>query len=237
MAKELNKAWEVTAHAPLEKIDDNLWAVEGKLPGAPIMRRMCIVKRSDGTLLFYHAIPLEDSLLEEIRAWGKPAYLVIGHHQHMVDANALMDKLGLKLYAPKDSADKVKARTTLTGTFEDIPADPAVSVEVLDGTKLGEPIVVVRSGGGTRVSLLFCDVVQNNPKETVPLPLRLIGFASTSPKIVPLFRLLFMGNRVKLKAALLKWADTPNLSRIIPFHGTITSSNAAAALRVAANDL
>jgi hypothetical protein len=237
MSKELNRGWAVTPHGPLEKIDDNLWVVEGKLPGAPIMRRMSIVKRSDGTLLFYHAIPLEDSVLDEIRAWGKPAYLVVGHHQHMVDAHAMREKLGLKLYGPKESADKIKARTTFDGTFEDIPKDPAVSVEVLTGTKLGEPIVIVNSGGGAHVSLLFCDAIQNNQKDTLPLPLRLIGFAGTSPKVVPLFRLLFMGDRATLKAALLRYSDTRNLSRIIPFHGAITNSGAAEALRAAANDL
>ena len=237
MKNEKNRAWAVTPHAELEKIDDNLWAVEGKLPGAPIMRRMSIIKRSDGSLLFYHAIPLEDNLLDEIRAWGKPAFLVVGHNNHMVDAHAFREKLRLKLYGPKKSAEKIAARTTLDGTLEDIPADPNVLVVSCPGTKEGEPVAIVKSGGGTRVSLLFCDAVQNNPAETLPFIFRLIGFASVSPKVVPLFRLLFMSNRAELKQALLKFADTPNLSRIVPFHGAITNERAAEALRSAANAL
>ena len=207
------------------------------MPGVPIMRRMCIVKRTDGTLLFFHAIPLDDKELDEIRAWGKPAYLVVGHDQHMVDAHAFKQKLGLKLYGPKERKEKIDNRSPLDGTLEDIPADPSMSLAVVPGSKLGEPVLTVRSGGGARVSLLFCDVLQNTPKEKVNFFFRLLGFSADHPKVVPAFKLLFLSDKAALKEALVKWAQIPNLLRIIPFHGDIVDSNAAEAFRVAASEL
>ncbi len=38
--------------------------------------------------MFFNAIPLEDELLEEVNAWGKPAMLVVPHHQHMVPCHS-----------------------------------------------------------------------------------------------------------------------------------------------------
>jgi hypothetical protein len=65
-------------HGPLERLDDNLWAVESDVPGIPgLERRMSIVRRADGGLLFYNAVPVRDAVLGEIRALGAPAQL--GH--------------------------------------------------------------------------------------------------------------------------------------------------------------
>ena len=79
-------------------MEDNLWTVQGDVPGVPIKRvawrRMFIFKRSDGTLLFFGcAIPLEDKLLAEIAAWGRPPSLVVTHDQHMIDPRALAERL------------------------------------------------------------------------------------------------------------------------------------------------
>ena len=43
------RPWKVTRHDPIEKIDENLWAVNGDVPGYPpaarFQRRMQIVER------------------------------------------------------------------------------------------------------------------------------------------------------------------------------------------------
>lgn len=45
--------WTVLPHEPLEKHSDNLWSVSGKMPGGN-QRRMTIVKRADGGLIFHN---------------------------------------------------------------------------------------------------------------------------------------------------------------------------------------
>jgi hypothetical protein len=222
------RPWTVIPHDPIEKLDENLWAVESPVPGIPIRRRMCIIKRGDGKLVFVNAVPLADAALAEVTAWGQPAFLVIPHDQHGIDAHAFQQKLGVKIYGPKANEQKMRARWEVAGTLEELPADPSVSFESLDGTKTGEPVGIVRSGG--RVSLLFCDAYQDASGYKLPLPLRMLGFGG-GPKVVPIFKWLFTKDKAALKAHLDRLAALPGLERLVPCHGAITSSEAAATLR------
>jgi hypothetical protein len=224
------RGWIVTKHGPLQKLDDNLWCVEGDVPGVPIKRRMCIIRMTDGSLLFFHAIPVDDATLEQIKALGKPAYLVVGHDQHAIDAYAFQQKLGLKAYGPAACEAKLRERVELTGNLESFPTDATVTVESVPGTKHGETLVTVRSGD--RTSLLFADVIQNSPKEATSLLFRIMGFAG-GPKVVWVFRKLFLRDRSALKSALGKLAEVPNL-RIVPFHGRVVENDASKALSAAA---
>ena len=237
MANKPPRAWTVEQHSELKKIDDNLWGVESYVPGARIPRRMCIIKRSDGSLLFFHAIPVDEQILAQIRALGRPEYLVVGHDQHMMDAHAFQEKLGLKVYAPKEVEAKAHARAALTGTLESIPSDSSMDIMSVPGTKHGETAIALRSGTDKHVNLLISDVLQNTHKEDTALFFRLLGFSSDSPKVVPAFRMLFIKDKSTVKGALMKWAELPNLKRLVPFHGRIVENGAADAIRAAASKL
>ena len=230
------REWIVTPHEPIEKLDDNLWAVQGLVPGASFPRRMCIVRRGDGTLLFFHAVPLEERTLAEVLAWGKPADLVVAHHQHAMDADAFRRRLGLSVYGPREVAERLRERVELAGTLQDLRPDPAVAVASVPGSKLGEAVVTVRSGGGARASLLFADVIQNGDRERLAWPFRMLGFGG-GPKVVPVYRMLFVKDRVALKGALSGWSRMPGLARLVPCHGKIVGEGAAAALAAAAATL
>src|ERR1700740_1248869 len=95
------RPWTVTPHTPLRKLEDNLWVVESNVPGTPMKRRMAIIRRSDGALVFYQAVPVDDATLAEVKALGKPPYLIVPHNQHGMDATAFAEKLSLKIYGPK----------------------------------------------------------------------------------------------------------------------------------------
>ncbi len=230
MAEKTKRPWTVTSHSALEKIDDNLWAIENTMPGMGIGRRMCIIKRTDGSLLFFHAIPLDDSTLAEVRALGTPEYLVVGHDQHAFDAHAFQQKLGLKAYGPKMNEEKLRGCVDLMGALEDIPADPSMDFVSVPGTKHGEAAIVLRSGGGSRVSLLVTDIIQNTPRESMSFFFRILGFTG-GPKVVPMFRMLFIKDKAVLKNTLMNWSNIPNLKRIIPFHGTIVENDASGVLK------
>lgn len=236
MADKPKRPWTVLPHSALQKIDENLWAIESMVPGVPAARRMCIIKRTDGTLLFFHSIPLDDETLRQVQALGTPKYLVVGHDQHMIDTHAFAEKLGVDVYGPKKSEEKMRARATLEGVLEDVPADPSIDLMSVPGTKHGETAIIVRSGGGARVSILISDVIQNSPREKTPLFMRLLGFAG-GPKIVPVFRMLFLKNKAAVKETFLKWAAIPNLKRLVPFHGSIVEADAAEALKKVAATL
>jgi hypothetical protein len=231
------RPWIVTSHDPIEKLEDNLWAVEGDVPGIPFKRRMFIIKRSDGTLMFFGmAIPLEEALLAEVTAWGRPSILVVTHDQHMIDARAFAEKLALKVYGPKPCEVKMRARAEIAGMLEDVPPDPSVQIVPVAGTKAGEPAVIVNSDGGRRVSLLVSDVLQNHPKGSLGLLPRLMGFGG-GLKIVPVFKLMFLKDKAALKRQLTEWAELPGLVRLAPCHGGAVTAGAAAALKAAAATL
>jgi hypothetical protein len=81
MAKP-ERTWQVTRHDPIEKIDENLWTVHGDVPGNKGDRRMAIAKMSDGRLVFYNAVPVDDGALAEIKAWGAPTFLILPYNLH-----------------------------------------------------------------------------------------------------------------------------------------------------------
>ncbi|MGC4000791.1 MAG: hypothetical protein QM767_26405 [Anaeromyxobacter sp.] len=224
------RPWIVSPHEPIVKHEANLWTVQGRLGKGPITRRMSIVRRRDGSLVFYHPVPLDEGALAEVLAWGRPAELVVAHAEHGVDATPFAKKLGVKIHGPRADEARLRERFDLAGFLEDLPADPDVSFESVPGSKFGEPVELVRSG--ERVSLVFSDAIQAHG-DTAPLPFRLLGFRG-GPRVVPLFRLLFTSDRAALKAYLARLAETPGLARLVPCHGFIEERDAAGALRRAA---
>lgn len=228
------RPWTVSPHGPIVKLEANLWVVEGKVPTpGGIQRRMTVVRRADGTLLFFHAIPLADAAMEELAAWGRPGALVLGHDQHAIDAEPFANRLGLPIFGPGPNLARLRARgLEMAGALADLPADPNVHFEEVEGTKTGEAVGIVTSG--ERVSLLFADCCQNNPAEGMVFPLRMLGFAG-GPKVVPVFRMLFMNDRARLRAHLERLAALPGLSRLVPFHGSLVDEEPGVALRKAAD--
>jgi hypothetical protein len=196
---------------------------------------MSIIKRADGSLLFFNAMPLDASTLVEVKAWGKPADLLVPHDQHMIDARAFAEKLGLKIYGPKECETKMRARAEMTGTLEAVPSDPAIRIEPAAGVKTGEPVLIVTSGGG-RVSLLFSDVIMNNSNKAIGLLPRMLGFAG-SVKIVPIFRMMFLKDKKALKQQVERWTELTGLTRLVPCHGDVLSSSPSEALRTASATL
>ncbi len=233
MAKSA-RPWTVTRNDPIEKLEENLWAVRGDVPGIPFTRRMFIIKRADGSLMFSGtAIPLDEASLAEVTAWGRPSLLIVPHDQYMIDARPFAEKLGLRVYGPKACEAKMRARAEVAGFLEDIPADPTVEVAPVAGTKTGEPAIIVRSAGGQRASLLVSDAIQNNPKGSVGLLPRVMGFVG-GPKVVPIFKLLFTKDRAALKQQLAAWSELAGLVRVVPCHGDAVGEGAGAALKAAA---
>src|SRR5207249_2878764 len=145
-------------------------------------------------------------------------------------------KLGLKIYGPKPCEAKMRERADVAGMLEAIPSDPNVRIEPVAGAKSGEPAIIVTSAGGKRVSLLVSDGIQNNPKSSLGLLPRLMGFAG-GPKVVPVFKMMFLKDKKAFKRQLEEWATLPGLERILPCHGEAVTTNASTALQRAAATL
>lgn len=238
MATKPPRPWTVLPHRPVERIDENLWGVVGAVPGVPLLeRRMSIVRRGDGGLLFFNAVPVGDAALDQIRALGRPAILVVPQHLHMMDAHAFRAKLGVRVYAPASTRALVSERVEVDGAFEDLPPDPAVRVDTVAGFKTGEGFATVRTG--PRASLVVADVVLNVPPQPGAMGFlyRLLGFSGDRPKLPTPVRLRVLRDRGALRAQLQQLAATPGLARIVPSHGAIVDRDPAGVLREIAASL
>ena len=225
-------------HRPLERIEENLHAVEGDVPGIPgFHRRMTIARRSGGGLLFFNAVPIDDATLERIRGLGKPEILVVPHHLHSLDAHAFREKLGLRVYAPALCRALVAERVPVDGTFEEMPQDPTLKVLTVAGFKTGEGLLVVRSGD--RTSLVVADVVTNVPDGpgVMGFIARVLGFTADHPILATPPKLRVLRDKPALRAQLEELARTPGLARIVPSHGNVVDRDPAGALRAIAATL
>jgi hypothetical protein len=176
-------------------------------------------------------VPLDNAALAEVRAWGKPAILIIPHHLHAIDAHPFQAKLGVSVFTSKQAVDKVRAIVDVAGTLEDLPRDPALRCEPLAGTKFGEAAYVVWSGA--RASLVFCDAIMNARRGSgfAGFVFDMLGATGQEPKISWMYRMRAVRDTAALKHDLLRLADTPGLVRVVPSHGEIVERDPAGAIR------
>lgn len=173
-------SWQVFPHRPLEKLTPNLWRVEGDLPNGNGTRVMTIARLRDGTLLIHNAIALEEPLMAEIEAFGKPAYLLVPNGFHRLDAKVFKNRYpSVKVLCPKAARTKVEQVVSVDGSYDDGPKNDDVSIAHLDGTKEREGFVQVTSPDGTTIVLNDC--VNNLPA---------MGglFPCSRPRVVRAFR-------------------------------------------------
>ena len=227
----MDAEWSVHKHAPIEKLEENLWTVEGSIPRMPIERRMTVVKREDGRLVIHSAICLGEEGMRELEAFGEPAYLVVPNHWHRYDAPRYVARYPeMKVYCPEGVRRKIERKVSVDGGIADFPGCKRASYTEIAGTGRREGVLVVRSGAGT--TLVFNDLVFNVPDKPgsglfIPRILGSLG----EPKVTRIGKLLVVKDKEAVRGALDELAQTPELCRIIPGHGELIESDAVAVLR------
>ena len=218
-------------HDPIQKLEENLWAVSASLPRGRINRRMSVVRLGDGRLVFHNAVPLEEAAMREVEAFGSPSALVVPNGFHRLDIHAWKQRYPqLAVVCPAPTRPRVERLVPVDGGWEALPRDPALEALPLPGTRWGEAALLVRSSA--RASLLFGDAVMNIPR--LPggegLLWRLLG-SSGGPRVTPLTRLVAVRDASALAGGLAALAATPGLARLVPSHGDIVASDAPRVLR------
>lgn len=221
MAKAHDK-WQVFPHRPLEKLEDNLWRIEGDLPNGNGTRVMTIVKLASGGTLIHNAIALEDELMKEIEEFGAPEFIVVPSGFHRLDSKVFKDRYPkAKIVSPEGAKGKVEQVVKVDSTYGDDIGDPNVKLSHLDGLKGAEGFLEIKSGDST--TIVMNDCMNNLPKLS-----GLFGFllSPTGMPAVPRITRWFM---VKDKPAFVgqleKLGQTPNLKRIIVSHGKPLTEN------------
>jgi hypothetical protein len=236
---KVDTRWRVLNHGPLEPLADNLWRVEGALPGMSLRRTMTVVRRGDGSLLLHSPIALDDERQHELEALGPIAAIVVPNSGHRLDAPAYKARYPkVVVFCPRGGRSKIEQVVAVDGTYEDYADDGCIRFETLDGVGESEGAMLVRSKDG--MTVVLNDVVMNMDKKR-----DLLGYLFTTvmgsapgPRVSRLARLVFVKDQPALRRHLERLADTPHLQRLIVAHEKVaTGTDAAKALRQAATYL
>jgi hypothetical protein len=234
---DASDTWNVHRHGPLERLADNLYRVEGPVPGMALRRQMIVIRLADGRLVVHSAIAVDDEVRSELEALGEPAILVVPCGLHRLDAPAYKERYpNIEVVCPAAARDKVEEVVGVDRTYEEIEPDDTVEFEYLDGLAEAEGVLTVRSSDGT--TLVFNDALFNHPHASGfgGLILRLIG-STGGPKVTRLARWFIVKDKRTYADHLRRLADTPELVRVIPGHGEVIDDDPAGVLRGVADRL
>lgn len=164
MAK-VHTSWKVLEHGPLEQLADNMWRVQGAVPGMSLKRTMTVVRRADGSLLLHSPIALDEVHQHEIEALGAVAVIVVPNAGHRLDAPAYKVRYpNVALFCPRGGRSKIAEVVAVDGAYEDYLDDGIIRFETLDGVDATEGAMIVRSADG--MSIVLNDVVMNMDTKT-----------------------------------------------------------------------
>src|SRR2546428_9146598 len=120
------RPWTVLPHGPLQKLEPNLWAVEGpiRMPAGELPRGMSIARLGDGRLLLMNAVPLAEEAMREVEAFGRPSFLLVPNGYHRLDIAAFKERYpGLRVLAGGGSKKRGEEEGPGEGGWDAAPRD------------------------------------------------------------------------------------------------------------------
>jgi len=217
---EPHKEWTVLPHGTLETLEDSILTVTGtaNMPIGAFERRMTIVRQSDGTLILYSPVALDEAQMAQIEAFGAPAFLIIPGSHHRLDASTFKDRYpAAKVIAADGAAEDVEEVVPVEETSPAF-SDSAVQFVVVPGTSRNEAALLVTAGGG--VTLIVNDIIANlhHMSGFGGWIAKLFGFAGDKPQIPVPEKMSIIDDKKALASQFRQWADLP-LKRIVVSHG------------------
>jgi hypothetical protein len=234
-----NKEWKVLPHGALAEIDDGILTVTGniKMPLMELPRRMTVVRLSGGRLVVFSAIPLNDTGMATLEAYGRPAFLIVPGDKHRLDAKPWKDRYPeMQVVAPEGARAAVQEVVPVDTTAPQFD-DPNVQFMVVPGTGGCESALVVRTPKGT--TLVLNDII-GNIRDATGIGgwlLGVFGFAGDKAQIPRVVKMMMIKDKDALRTQLLQWAQIDSLNRILVSHGAPLESNPQLVLRYLAGAL
>jgi hypothetical protein len=227
--------WTVLPHHPLERVSPSVLTVTGdiQMPLTSLERRMTVVRLSDGRLVIYSAIALDEPGMHTLEEFGSPAFLIVPNHLHRSDALIWKRRYpNLTVVAPTGARARVEEVVSVDTCAPDFQ-DSAVRFVDVAGTAGRESALEVREG--KYVTLVLNDIVGNLPR-SAGFVLRVLGFASDRPRVPRAVKRMLVSDSHQLRAQLEAWAEQP-VERILVSHGRPIVADAQQALRDMASSL
>lgn len=216
--------WKVLPHGPIQRLAENLWWVQGSLPKMSLKRTMVIVRLGDGRLVIHNGIALGEEAMGEIERWGKPTFLIVPNNGHRLDAPAYKARYPeLRVMCPRGSRKGVEKVVAVDDVYEGFPPDDTVRFEMLHGVNETEGAMIVRSADGQTVVLN--DVMFNMDRKRDPLGFfftTLLGSAP-GPRVSRLAKMVFIKDKQALRGDFARFAELPDLTRVIVAHEKVAA--------------
>jgi hypothetical protein len=215
-------------HGELSEIAENLWQLRGSLP-FPLPRNMTVHRLPGGELLLHSVVALNDDGLKKLEALGKPAWMLVPHPMHTMDAPFYKQRYpDIRVIAPDDA--KPKLRTVgVDFSPEAGLAEIGLRHHVVPGMKYTEVVLEVPVDGGR--ALLFTDLIGQGKAKN--LLLRLLGPPGGSG-VARIVRFRQLSDKRAVRSFLEKTAETPDIRVVTTAHTPPITSECAAFLRNAA---
>jgi hypothetical protein len=228
MAKAM-QPWRVLPHRPIEKLESNLWRVEGDMRLIPLKRVMTVARcPSDGSLVVHNAIALEEDAMNELDAWGEVKTIVVPSRFHRLDAPLFAARYpDARVICPPGATKKVQSVVRVDGTYVDTEEREGISFQVLDGMGGAEGVMEVRSTSG--ITLVFNDVIFNMPHigGFSGFMLKHVTKSSGGPRVTNVDKWILIEEAPAFRRHLERLAETDGLSRIIVSHHETVDVDAA----------
>jgi hypothetical protein len=225
-------------HGPLEPLAPNLWLVRGSM-SFPLRRNMVVYRLSDGTLLLYSVVAMDEAGLKSLEALGRPALMVIPHENHCMDAAFYKTRYpDLKVACPAAGKKRVEGRgVKVDGTPEEILGPRGIQVHPVTGMGRGEFAMEVEIPGGK--ALVSNDLLGGpTPGEKLSWMVRLSG-PPRGPRlgVARIVRWVMVKDKIAVRAWLNLMAENPAIKVITASHAPPITDDCQQTLREAATTL
>lgn len=234
----MSEPWPIPRHRPIEKLTENLWRVEGPVPGMGLKRVMSVLKLGDGRLVIHNAMALEIAAMEQIERFGEVAFIIVPNGFHRIDAPRFAQRYpNAKILCPPGASKSVAKKVRLDGSYEVLPSDPNIQYAPLAGMGDLEGHMLVKSESGSTV--IFNDAVFNMPHRpgVEGMVFKHVTQSSGGPKITRVARFFLLKNKAAFAGELRRLAGTPELRRVIVSHHETITDAPADTLRAVADTI
>jgi hypothetical protein len=154
-----------------------------------------------------------------------------------MDVKAWKDRYpSMRVITPAGARERVEEVVPVDATHVDF-ADPHVQYVTVPGTGEREAALVVETGSGA--TLVLNDLIfnlANRPGITGWL-FKAAGMTGDEPHMPAVIKLRQVKDEAALREQLQRWAELPNLRRVVVSHGNIITNDAAPLLRRIAQEL
>jgi len=201
------------------RLTQNLWQIQGSLK-LPIPRNMTIWRAPDKRLVLYGVIAMHEPGMKAIEEMGDPAFMVIPHRRHRMDAAYYQSRFP----RIRTVADTAMAATNfrIDGSLKELTTAFGIHAQRIPGTSYDDVALELPIPGG--LALCVCELLGNVPGAGIVgrALSRLLGPPQPGCGVARVVRYREVVDRERVKAWLRELAGRIDLLMLLVGHGEPT---------------